>query len=74
MNPRTSLTILGIIIILLGIIPLAAKAAVLSDVLKSIPEAGSIAYQAALVLIGIIALALSAKPREKSFPQIIVQK
>lgn len=66
--------ILGVIIIIIGIIPLAAKTVFLPEILKNIPEAGSVAYQTILVIIGIIALALSVKRKEKQFPQIIVQK
>ena len=75
MNPRTSLTIVGIVIIILGIIPLLGKVIpATSEFLKNIPEAGSMAYQAIIVLIGIIALALSAKKKESAMPQIIMQK
>jgi len=73
MNPRTSLTFIGIIIILLGIIPLVAKA-VSIDFLQKIPEAGSVVYQSILVAVGILALLLSGKKKEKSFPQIILKK
>jgi len=73
LNPRTSLTLTGIIIILLGIIPLAAKAINL-ELLQKIPEAGSIVYQSILIIVGILALFLSGKKKEKSFPHIIMQK
>jgi hypothetical protein len=72
MNPRTSLTILGIIIIILGIFPLASKAIPVSAIQNFPVEAGSVVYQAILVLVGIIALALSGQ--KKSMPQIIMQK
>lgn len=72
MNPRISLTILGIIIIVLGILPLAVKAI---PSLASFPvEAGSLVYQSILVVIGIIALALSGKKKESMKSQYIEVK
>jgi len=72
MNPRTSLALLGIIILILGVFPLAAKAI---PQIENFPvEAGSIVYQSILIVVGILALFLSGKPKEKSFPQIILQK
>jgi hypothetical protein len=72
MNPRTSLTILGILLIVLGIYPLAVKAV---PSLENFPvEAGSVAYQSIVIALGILALFLSGKPRERSMPQYIIQK
>jgi hypothetical protein len=73
MKPSTSLTFVGIIILVLGIIPLAAKLPFLAESFKNIPEAGTVIYQSVLILVGIIALLLSGKKKEK-MPQIIVQK
>ena len=72
MNPRTSLTLLGIIIIILGIFPLIAKAI---PQLENFPvEAGSIVYQSILIVVGVLALLLSGKKKESGMPQIIMQK
>lgn len=62
----------GIIILILGIFPLIVKAV---PGLDNFPvEAGSIVYQSVLIAIGIIALFLSGKPKEKSLPQFIISK
>lgn len=72
MNPRTSLTILGILLIIVGIFPLAVKAI---PSLENFPvEAGSAAYQSIVIVLGILALFFSAKPKEKGMPQYIIQK
>jgi K+-transporting ATPase c subunit len=72
MNPRTSLTILGILLLILGIYPLAVKAI---PSLETFPvEAGSVVYQSIIIFVGILALFFSAKPRERSMPQYIIQK
>ena len=71
MNPRASLTILGILLLVLGIYPLAVKAI---PGLENFPvEAGSVAYQSIIIFLGIIALALSGKKKEKSMPQYILK-
>ena len=72
MNPRTSLTILGILLVILGIYPLAVKAV---PSFENFPvEAGSVAYQSVVIVLGILALFLSGKKKEKSMPQYIIQK
>ena len=73
MNPRTSLTIIGILLIILGIYPLAVKAI---PSIENFPiEAGSVAYQAIIIVLGILALFLSGKKKEKAVPQYItIQK
>ena len=73
MNPRTSLTLFGIIIIVLGVIPLTTKLAFFPASLKNIPAAGSIVYQAVLIVIGILALMLSGKKKQPQ-QQIIMQR
>jgi len=73
MNPRTSLTLTGIIVILMGIIPLAAKMVNL-PILQAIPEAGSVVYQSVLIVIGILALFLSGKKKQKQMPKYIEVK
>jgi len=72
MNARTSLTIIGILIIVIAIYPLAFKA-IPVPALQNFPvEAGSIVYQSILVVVGILALFLSGQKR--SVPQYIIQK
>jgi hypothetical protein len=72
MNARTSLTIVGILIIVIAIYPLAFKAIPISALQNFPVEAGSLVYQSILVVVGILALFLSGK--KKSAPQYIIQK
>jgi hypothetical protein len=74
MNPRASLTIIGILVIILGIFPLASKAIPIPSIQNFPIEAGSVVYQSAIILIGILALFLSGKKKGSAMPQIIMQK
>ena len=73
MNPRASLTIIGILIIILGIFPLVAKAIPVPSIQNFPIEAGSIVYQSVIIIIGILALFLSGKKKASAMPQIILK-
>jgi hypothetical protein len=72
MNARTSLTIIGILVIVIAIYPLAFKAIPIPALQNFPVEAGSLVYQSILVVVGILALFLSGQ--KKSVPQYIIQK
>lgn len=70
MNPRSSLTIIGILLILIGLAPVIATTAKL-EFMQSTPETFSLIYQGVIVLVGVIALFLSGKKKESKMPFII---
>ena len=73
MNPRISLTIIGILIIVIAIYPLAFKAIPIPALQNFPVEAGSLVYQSILVVLGILALFLSGK-KKPAPAQYIIQK
>jgi len=70
MNPRTSLTLIGILLIIIGLAPVIATTVKL-EFMQSIPETFSLIYQGIIVFIGIIPIFLSGKKKESKMPFII---
>ena len=66
------MTIIGILVIVIAIYPLAFKAIPIPALQNFPVEAGSLVYQSILVVVGILALFLSGQ--KKSVPQYIIQK
>jgi|GEM_PF-5651780 len=62
MRPRVILFLIGICVLLLGILPLIANLIPAAATwIEGLPPAGSVIYQALLVLLGIIAIGYSFK-------------
>lgn len=60
---RMNLVVIGILVALMGAYPLLSNVAFMQDISKLLP-AGSTAYQALLILIGIIAIGYGIKSQK----------
>jgi hypothetical protein len=64
MKPKTTLFFVGVIVLILGAVPLLKFIPAVDNIIKTMPPAGSTAYQALLVMVGLIAVVLSLQKRQ----------
>jgi hypothetical protein len=64
MKPKTILFLVGAIVLVLGILPLLKFIPVFSNIINTIPPAGSTAYQILIALVGFIAVVLSLQKKQ----------
>lgn len=70
MKPKVYLFIMGFIVMILGLLPLLKFIPAIDNIIKSLPAAGSTAYQVLIALIGFIAILISLQKK----PMIITQR
>lgn len=63
MKPKTTLFLVGVVVLVLGLLPLLKFIPAIGNIIKSMPPAGSTAYQIILALVGFIAVVLSLQKR-----------
>jgi len=64
MKPKTSLFIVGLAVLILGALPLLKFIPFIENMIKNMPVAGSTAYQILIVLVGVIAIAISLQKKQ----------
>jgi hypothetical protein len=63
MKPKTILFFVGLAVLILGILPLLTFIAPINNIIKTMPPAGSAAYQILIALVGLIAVIISLQKK-----------